>query len=71
MSSIAMKIAIEVRSDEEARELLNKYGIYASIYARDSYSGTMVNCEDIEDYNKLESDQAYLEERIIQTTTNF
>ncbi len=69
--SLAMKIAIEVRSDEEARELLKKYGIYASIYARDSYSGTMINCEDIEDYDKMDNDQDYREQRMIETTTNF
>jgi len=68
MPSFDLKVSINV-SEKEAEELLKKYGYKASLYAQWSYAGTMVPCEDLEDFHRLETDQEYAEERIIQTTT--
>jgi hypothetical protein len=68
--SLQMKIVINV-DDVLAEKLLNEYGVNASIYAQHGYSGTMVCCESVEDFDKLDSDQDYLEQRLIETTTNF
>lgn len=68
MPSFDLKVSINV-NETEARELLNKYGHNASLYAQWSYAGTMVYCEDIEDFHRLETDEQYAEERIIQTNT--
>ncbi len=66
-----LKVVIEPSSEEEMNELLEKYGTKASIYGQDSYSGVMVCCDNEDDFKRLESQQDYAEQRIIETTTNF
>lgn len=72
MASFDLRVCISVNEDE-AKELLEKYSIkhgrHSSLYAQYSYDGTMVFCEDIESFNKLNEDQEYAEKRIIETTS--
>ena len=67
--SFELNISISNLTEDEAKALIEKHGFHTQIYGKWSYAGTMVPCEDFDDFHKLETDEKYAEERIIQTNT--
>ena len=68
---MSLNMKIVVNHTQITENLLKACGINVMIYAQDSYSGTMVCCEDKTDFYKMDNDEEYANQRIVETTTNF
>jgi hypothetical protein len=67
MPSFDYRVVINPYNREEAEELLKRYSHKASLWATWSYDGTMLECDGFDDFDKLDSDEEYAYERIVQS----
>lgn len=67
MSSFSGRAVIHFENEKAFKEIKDRYGSKVTLMAAWSYSGELVDVEDLEDIDKLNSDDEYGNERLMNS----
>ena len=67
MPSFSGRAVIQIKNEEEYEQLKKLYGWRVSLMASWSYNGELVDVEDFADIEKLNQDEEYAHERLMNS----
>lgn len=68
---MSLEMKLVVNHTPELEKLLKKHTTFVDIYAKSSYDGVLIYCEDEAEFDKIDSDQDYAEKKHYQATFGF
>ena len=67
MPSFSGRVVIQIKNEEEYEKLKKEYGPNLTLMATWSYNGELVHAKDYDDIEKLNQDEDYAHERLMNS----